>query len=470
MHTADTEKGDSPRVGALILAAGKGTRMYSDTPKVLKTILGEPMLRYVMDALAPFFGERVWTVIGHGARRVEAEFSGEDRRFVTQLEQKGTGHALVAAWPVLRAARLDYVVVVNGDTPLLGARELSALLEASHGTDVVCLTLTLAEPGAYGRIIRKNGRMAGIIEAKDYAPKLYGPETGEVNSGIYCLKLSSVEPLLTQISNANASNEYYITDLIGLAAAAGLSVVGVSMGDEPNLLGVNSPKELAATESLLRARIVGQWLTKGVMVHMAESVLIGPRAELEPGAELTGPCEVYGKSFIGRDVRVRSHTVLRDARVEAGTEIRSFSHIEGARIAPNCLVGPFARLRPGSVLEESAHVGNFVETKKVRLGKGAKVNHLTYLGDAEVGAAVNVGAGTITCNYDGVNKHQTIIGEHAFIGSNTALVAPVIVGAGALVGAGSVITKNVPDNSLAVTRAPQRTISRVKSAKPEKTE
>ncbi len=465
MHTADTKKDDSPRVGALILAAGKGTRMHSDTPKVLKTILGEPMLRYVMDALTPFFNERVWTVIGHGARRVEAEFSGENRHFVTQLEQKGTGHALVTAWPVLRAAHLDYVVVVNGDTPLLGGRELSALLEASREADVACLTLTLSEPGAYGRIIRKNGRLAGIIEAKDYDPKLYGPESGEVNSGLYCLKVSSIEPLLTQISNANASNEYYITDLIGLAAAAGLTVVGVSMGDEPNLLGVNSPKELAATENLLRARIVAQWLNKGVMIHMAESVLIGPRADFEPGAELTGPCEIYGKSFIGRDARLQSHTVLRDARVGAGSEIRPFSHIEGARIAPNCLVGPFARLRPGSVLEENAHVGNFVEMKKARLGKGAKANHLTYLGDAEVGAAANIGAGTITCNYDGRNKHLTTIGEHAFIGSNTALVAPVTIGANALIGAGSTITNNVPDNNLAVTRAPQRTISRDKLAK-----
>lgn len=447
-------------VGALILAAGKGTRMHSSKPKVLAALLEEPMLRYGLAALEPFFGERIWCLVGHEAERVMAAFAGEERRFVVQHEQNGTGHALMVAWPELAAAGLEYVLVTNGDMPLLGAVEIEALLNAAAKADIGFLTLTLENPGAYGRVVRTDGAVTAIVEAKDYDEQRFGPMADEVNAGVYLLKLSSVGPLLDALTNENANGEYYITDLVGLAVAAGLVVEGVRLGNTPSLLGVNSPAELTVSEEVLRARLVDKWLNAGVTMHAPSLVRIGPRVRLEPGAELFGPCELYGECHIARDARILSHTVLWDAEVGAGAQVRSFCHVERAIVGAGCSVGPFARLRPGALMEEGAAVGNFVEMKKARLGKGAKAGHLTYLGDADVGENVNIGAGTITCNYDGVNKHRTTIGDNAFIGSNTALVAPVSVGENALVGAGSVISKNVPDNSLGVTRAPQRNLPR----------
>ncbi len=449
-----------PKYGALILAAGKGTRMHSDKPKVLQTLLGEPMLRFVADALRPLFRDAVWTVIGHRADMVRAAFGDEGLHFVVQEEQLGTGHALMQALPALEDAGCTHVLVVNGDTPLLGARLPEMFLRESEQADLSFATITLQDPAAYGRVVRHHGRVVAVVEAKDYDEDLYGPEPKEVNAGLYCLNLAMVRQLLPHLTNANKSGEYYITDLIGLAVENQYTVRGVECGDDPNLFGVNSPVELSRSEALLGLQQVQNLLQSGVILHAAELIRVSPRARIEPGAELYGPCEIYGCSRVARGACIESHCVLRDAVVAEGAVIRSFSHLEKAEVGPGALVGPHARLRPGAVLEARAHVGNFVELKKARLGQGAKANHLSYIGDAEVGEGTNIGAGTITCNYDGTNKHKTVIGPRAFIGSNTALVAPVSVGEQALVGAGSVITKNVPDNTLAVARGRQTNLPR----------
>ncbi|MDL2266960.1 bifunctional UDP-N-acetylglucosamine diphosphorylase/glucosamine-1-phosphate N-acetyltransferase GlmU [Desulfovibrio sp. OttesenSCG-928-G15] len=443
------------RVGALILAAGKGTRMYSDKPKVLQRILEQPMLGYVYAATLPVC-DTLFTVIGHGADMVREAFP--DRNFIVQSEQLGTGHALQTAWSTIIGAKLDYVLVINGDTPLLREEALGSFLQASLDAkaDLAFITLTLDSPGAFGRVVRKAGAVTAIVEAKDYDSATHGPETGEINAGIYCLRVEALTPLLPLLHNNNKSGEYYITDFVGLAVERSLSVYGHNMGNDPNLLGINSPAELVRSEELLRAGIVRDFLDNGVIIRQPDSVRIGPDVLIEKGVEIFGPCELYGNCRIAVGTRIESHCWMRDTSVASGVMVRSYCHCEDAVVGERCIVGPYARLRPGAVLEEKAHVGNFVEMKKARLGKGAKANHLTYLGDAEIGAGANIGAGTITCNYDGINKHTTLIGDNAFIGSNSSLVAPVEIGEGALVGAGSVITKSVPDKNLGITRAPQR--------------
>ncbi len=449
-------------IGALVLAAGKGTRMHSDKPKVLQELLGEPMLRYVFTALDPIFGDGIWTVIGHGADSIRTAFADEDRHFVLQAEQLGTGHALQVAWQSLIDAGISRVLVVNGDTPLLPQARLMAFMKevVDRDADVGFMTLTLADPASFGRVVRHNGEVAAIVEAKDFDENLHGQEPNEINAGIYLLKVETVSPLLDKLQNTNKSGEYYITDLVELAVARRMRVCGVDCGQDPHLLGINNPAELVRSESLLRTNLVLEWLEQGVMIHAPETVRIGPMVYLEPGAVLHGPCELYGRSEVLRGAVVQSHVWMRDSVVAEGAEIRQFSHLEGAEVGQDCIAGPYARLRPGAVMERGSRVGNFVEMKKSVLGEKSKANHFTYLGDTEVGEGVNIGAGTITCNYDGVNKHRTVIEDGAFIGSNTALVAPVTVGKGSLVGAGSVITKDVPENSLAVARGTQRNLPR----------
>ncbi len=448
------------RVGALVLAAGKGTRMHSDTPKVLQTLLGEPLLRCVVEALRPLFGEEVWAVIGHRADRVRAAFAGDFPRFVEQKEQLGTGHALVTALPALLESGCECVLVVNGDAPLVSTDLLTDFLRRSGGADLAFATLRLPEAGDYGRVVRRDGQARAIVEAKDYDPALHGPVSGEVNAGLYLFHLETAQKLLPGLSRSNKSGEYYITDLIAPAVAAGCDVRGLECGDAPELFGINSPEELARSEEFLRARIVRDLLRSGVILHAPDAVRVGPRALVAPGAELSGPCEIYGASRVEQGARIESHCVLLDSHVDRGARVRSFSHLEGARLEAGAAAGPFARLRPGAVLEEDARIGNFVEMKQARLRKGAKAGHLSYIGDADVGEKANVGAGTITCNYDGARKHKTVIGDRAFIGSNTALVAPVHVGADSLVGAGSVVTQNVPDGEMAIARGRQRNLPR----------
>ena len=445
------------QLGTLILAAGKGTRMHSDAPKVMQRMLREPMLRYVLAALAPLSPGRLWTVIGHGAGQVQEFFAQGQTNFVLQQQQLGTGHAVQTAWPALRAAGVSHVLVVNGDTPLITETAMRAFVdEALTGNaDVAFLTLRLKDPGAFGRVTRESGRVSAIVEAKDYDPAAHGPCSGEINAGIYCLRVDTVDALLPRLHNANKSGEFYITDLVELAVADKLTVLGIEAGEDRNLLGVNTPAELAEAEEFLRCRMVAELQASGVLVHAASSVRIGPLAVVEPGVELTGPCEIYGASRVCKGACIESHCVLENTTVASGTLVRSFCHLDGADIGPECIVGPFTRMRPGTVLEQGAHAGSFVELKKSRLRKGAKANHLAYIGDADIGEKSNIGAGVITCNYDGKNKHTTVVGKGAFVGSNVSLVAPVTVEDGAFVGAGSVITKNVPSGMLALGRERQ---------------
>ncbi|MBD5538483.1 MAG: bifunctional UDP-N-acetylglucosamine diphosphorylase/glucosamine-1-phosphate N-acetyltransferase GlmU [Desulfovibrio sp.] len=452
-----------PHEAALILAAGKGTRMRSSRPKVLQELLAEPMLAYVLAALRPVFAqahgtEAVWAVVGHGAEEVEAAFPG--LATVRQEQQLGTGHALATALPALKEHGCTHVLVVNGDVPLLTTEIVRRFLAEARGAAIAFASLSLDDAGAYGRVVRRGGEVAAIVEARDFDPVLHGADTGEVNAGLYFLEVEAVARLLPRIDNDNKSGEYYITDLVALGIAEGLAVRGINCGADQSLLGVNSPAELARMEELLRARITARLLESGVTLHAPELVRVGPFAEVGPGAEITGPCEIYGRSRVEGGARIESHCVLRDSTVRPGARIRSFSHLEGAEAAEGTIVGPFARLRPGAVLEPESHVGNFVELKNARLGRGAKANHLSYLGDAGIGAGANIGAGTITCNYDGARKHRTVIGARAFIGSNTALVAPVEVGEGALVGAGSVITRDVPAGEMAIARGRQKNLPR----------
>ncbi|KAF1076814.1 bifunctional UDP-N-acetylglucosamine diphosphorylase/glucosamine-1-phosphate N-acetyltransferase GlmU [Halodesulfovibrio sp. MK-HDV] len=447
-------------IGALVLAAGKGTRMHSDKPKVLQELLGAPMLRYVYTALDPLFGEGIWTVVGHRSEMIEEKFAGEERNFIHQTEQLGTGHALQTAWDELVESGLSHVLVVNGDTPLLPQPRLINFLKESlsNNADIGFMTLTLPHPGSFGRVVRHLGDVAAIIEAKDYDENLHGPEPREINAGIYLLNIASVTPLLKRLCNENKSGEYYITDLVGFAVQEQMTVAGVECGNDPQLLGINNPAELVRSESLLRATLVMEWLEQGVTIHAPEYVRLGPMVTLEPGAVLHGPCELYGTTHVKRGAEIYSNTWIKDSTLAEGCVIHPFSHLDGATVGNDCTVGPYARLRPGAVMEQSAKVGNFVEMKKTVLGEGSKANHFTYLGDTEVGTGVNIGAGTITCNYDGVNKYKTIIEDNAFIGSNSSLVAPVCVGKNSLVGAGSVITKDIPENTIAVARGKQKNL------------
>lgn len=451
-------------LGYILLAAGKGTRMHSDSPKVLQSVLGKPLLGYVFDALGHVPPGLVWTVIGFGAQQVRSTFSSRDLQFVMQEEQLGTGHAVSLAWPEVVASGLTHVCVLNGDTPYVPVEEIECLarLCSDEGAAMGMLTLDLENPFGYGRVVRSpEGTVVSVVEEKDFDAVEHGGEINEVNSGVYVFDVARCTQLLSMMDRDNAQGEFYLTQMISLCAEAALTVVGMPFGNSDLLRGINSPMELVQFEEALRARIVEGHLRAGVIVRNGASVVVGPDVEISPGAEIVGPCEIYGRTRIERGASIASHCWIRDT-VLGPCQVKSFSHIEGARVGEGASVGPYARLRPGADIGRNARVGNFVEVKNSVLHEGAKAGHLSYLGDSEIGAEVNIGAGTITCNYDGVRKHRTVIRENAFIGSNTALVAPVVVGAEALVGAGSVVTKDVPDGALCVARARQANIERRK--------
>ncbi len=446
---------NSDPYGVIVLAAGKGTRMRSQHPKVLHTLLEKPILGYVLDGIHDIHTR--WIVVGHGHEMLRAAFPEHASSMVLQAEQLGTGHAVQVVWPQVVASAVEYVVVVNGDMPLLRRAHLEAAVAAcrQRQADLGVVTVRMKDPTGYGRVLRDAaGEMVAVVEEKDLARLGVDPAIEEVNAGVYVLRVAGVGPLLFRLDTANAQAEYYLPQVIALAQQAGLRVIAVEAQNPEDFLGVNTPAQLVEVEESLRARVVRHWLEAGVVVRMPAVVRIGPDVELEPGIEICGPAEIYGKSWLGSGTRVDAHVFLRDCHLY-GAQVRSFSHLEGAVVGPGCVVGPFARLRPGTVLEAEARVGNFVEVKKAHLGAKVKANHLSYIGDAEIGEDTNIGAGTITCNYDGVRKHPTRIGARAFIGSNTALVAPVAVGDGAVVGAGSVVTKDVPAGMLCVARARQ---------------
>lgn len=451
-------------LGYIILAAGKGTRMHSESPKVLQRVLGKPLLGYVYAALEQTPAVRIWTVIGFQAEDVRALFP--DQQFIYQAEQLGTGHAVLRAWPHILKSGLAYVCVLNGDTPHVPVEEISRLTTLCQEKDASMgvLTLTLDNPHGYGRIRRDHsGKVEAIVEEKDFC-LLGQEEIHEVNSGVYVFNVHRCAPLLTRINQGNTQQEFYLTQMVALCAQAGFGVATLPCVDDGLLRGVNSPQELVGLEETLRGVRVVELLRSGVLLRRPESIVIGPDVHIAPGADIAGPCEIYGQSYIEAGACIDSHCWIKDSSL-GPCQVKSFSHIEGARIHGGACVGPYARLRPGSDIGVHARVGNFVEVKNSVFHEGAKAGHLSYLGDSEIGADVNIGAGTITCNYDGERKHQTRIQPGAFIGSNTALVAPVVVGRGALVAAGSVITKDVPEESLAVARARQVNLPRKRTKK-----
>ena len=459
----ETELDPPAAIAGLVLAAGQGKRMGSSGPKVLMRVLGEPMLYYIYQALASVIPEEtIWTVVGHKRGHVEEAFPRYASRFIHQPSQLGTGHALMCAQPQLQESGVTHCLVVNGDVPMLSSRALEELKRQtlSRQADVAFLTMRLSDPTGYGRVLRDgNGLVERIVEEKDLAPSRN--DADEVNAGIYCLDLQRIAPYLDRMDQNNAQGEFYLPQLVELIAADGGCVAAVCDKDGGGeLLGVNRPRELVRNEEELRRRVVDFWLDRDVILRNPDQVRIGPRARLEPGCEITGPVEIYGATRIGAWARVDSHVWIADSIVEQSAWIRSFSHLEGAEVKQSAQVGPYARLRQAAVLEPESKVGNFVEVKKAVLGPGSKANHLAYIGDASVGSGANIGAGCITCNYDGRAKHRTVVGDGAFIGSNTALVAPLEIGARAVVGAGSTISKHVPEEFLAVARAKQRNLDR----------
>ncbi|MBY6347525.1 UDP-N-acetylglucosamine diphosphorylase/glucosamine-1-phosphate N-acetyltransferase [Providencia rettgeri] len=443
----------------VILAAGMGKRMQSDLPKVLHPIAGKSMLAHVLDSARELEPEKVVVVVGHGAERVQQTFAQAELAFALQQPQHGTGHAVQQAVPELVGGDKedDATLVLYGDVPLVQADTLRRLLEA-RGQGVAVLTETLADSTGYGRIIRgADGSVQRIVEHKDASEAERAVK--EVNTGILVAPTARLKDWLTRITNDNAQGEYYLTDIIALAVSDGVSVQAAQPAAGWETLGVNSRIQQAELERLWQAEQARRLLEKGVT--LADPARFDLRGTLECGRDvfIDVGCVFEGKVVLQDGVRVGPHSVLRDVTIGAGTQIEAFSHLQQAQVGEEARIGPYARLRPGAVLANHTHVGNFVEIKNTQLGEGSKANHLAYIGDADVGQRVNIGAGTITCNYDGVNKFRTVIGDDAFIGSDTQLVAPVTVGRGATIGAGTTLVRNAPDDQLTLSRSEQRSVS-----------
>lgn len=441
----------------VVLAAGKGTRMKSDLPKVLHPIAGKPMLGHVLDRARELDQDntRLQIITGHGSDKVEAMFAADDVSFVLQAEQLGTGHAVQQVMPALRSDAT--VLILYGDVPLISTATLQQLDSCVSDTTMGLLTIDLADPHGYGRIVRNSdGQVEAIVEQKDASQAQLS--ITEVNTGVMAVKGSDLLEWLPGLSNDNAQGEYYLTDLIAMAVAAGKTVVTAQPANEMEVLGVNNRQQQAQLERFYQQSQAERLMQAGVT--LLDPSRFDCRGELSVGTdvEIDVNCVFSGRVEIGNNVKVGPNCVISDSVIGANTVIKANSILEEAVVAESCDIGPFARLRPGTQLANRAKVGNFVETKKAFIGEGSKVNHLTYIGDAEIGKGVNVGAGTITCNYDGVNKSKTIIGDGAFIGSNASLVAPVSIGAGATVGAGSTVSADIEAGHLGVARAKQRNI------------
>ncbi|KTG28714.1 bifunctional N-acetylglucosamine-1-phosphate uridyltransferase/glucosamine-1-phosphate acetyltransferase [Idiomarina sp. WRN-38] len=444
------------KLRVVILAAGKGTRMRSDLPKVLHKVANKPMVEHVIDTARSLKPEAINLIYGHGGEQLQKTIQGEDLTWVEQREQLGTGHAVQQVIPYLKDD--EKVVILYGDVPLLTESTLIKLLTATQTTELGLLTMTLDDPNGYGRIVRNTDKqVTGIVEQKDANAGQLAIQ--EVNTGIMIADGAKLKAWLENLSNDNAQKEYYLTDIVAMAAEQGVTIATAQPDATYEVEGANNRQQLAQLERAFQRRQADELMTQGVT--LIDPARFDCRGKLTVGNDVTFDINVVieGDVTIGNNVTVEPNCVIKDATIGDNTVIRANSHIEGAAVAKNCKVGPFARLRPGAELADEAQVGNFVEMKKSRLGKGSKASHLTYLGDAQVGEYANIGAGTITCNYDGVNKFLTEIGDGAFIGSNSSLVAPVKIGNNATVGAGSVVTREVADEELAVARGKQRNIS-----------
>lgn len=438
-------------MNVVILAAGKGKRMHSNLPKVLHPLAGRPLLGHVLDTARSLSPESLCVVVGHGGEVVRQAVAAPDVQFGEQSPQLGTGHAVQQALPYLGQG--SHTLVLYGDVPLVQASTLKRLLAAAQD-GLAVLTVALDNPQGYGRILRNPaGQVTAIVEEKDANDAQRAIQ--EVNTGIMAIPTAHLADWLGALSNNNAQGEYYLTDLIGLAVAQGVPVRTAHPEGPWEVLGVNSKTQLAELERILQGRIAAQLLEAGV--RLTDPARLDVRGELVCGRDVAIDvgCVFEGRVVLEEAVEVGPYCVLKNVTVAAGARIAAFSHLDSAQVGPDAVVGPYARLRPGTTLAAGAHVGNFVELKNTTLGAGSKANHLAYVGDATVGARVNIGAGTITCNYDGVNKFRTVIEDDAFIGSDTQLVAPVTVGRGATLGAGTTLTKDAPPDTLTISRAKQ---------------
>lgn len=451
------------------MAAGQGTRMKSSLPKVLHRLGGTSLLQHVMQAVAALGADRTIVVTGHGAEAVEASVAAENLHFVRQVPQLGTGHAVRQAVPLLPDD--GTVLVLNGDVPLIEPQTARALVAACGATKLALLTIELDDPTGYGRVVRDGAEgeigesgeesIRAIVEHKDASPQEL--EQREVYTGIMAVPGSHLKRWLAALKDDNAQGEFYLTDIVAMAVASRVPVVAVQPSSIDEVLGVNSPSQLADLERRLQ-RSRAERLMESAGVRLADPSRIDQRGVLECGSdvEIDVGCIFEGKVALGDGVRIGAHCVIGDAVIEAGAVIHPFTHIEGGaagvRIGACALVGPYARLRPGAVLGADVHIGNFVEVKNATVARGAKANHLAYLGDASVGERVNFGAGSIIANYDGANKHRTTIGDDVHVGSNCVLVAPITIGDGATIGAGSTLAKPAPAGQLTVARARQVTL------------
>jgi bifunctional UDP-N-acetylglucosamine pyrophosphorylase/glucosamine-1-phosphate N-acetyltransferase len=443
------------KLGVIVLAAGKGTRMRSALPKVLHPLAGRPLLGHVLDAAVALGAAQICVVYGHGGPQVPAAFPEAKATWVEQRERLGTGHAVLQAMPAM--AGMDRVLVLYGDVPLIEPETLNRLVDDAASTTLGLLTMQLADPNGYGRIVRdKSDRVLRIVEQKDASAAERA--ITEVNTGIIVAERASLADWLGRVGNDNVQHEYYLTDVIGLAVGAGVEVATTQPETLEEVAGINDRAQLAALERYYQRALAKQLMLDGTTVVDPERLDVRGSLICDQDVVLDVNLVCEGRVRIGANTRIGPHCLLKDCTIGHGVEVLAHSIIEGATVAAGARIGPFARLRPEAEIGTDCHIGNFVEVKKSRIEAGTKVNHLSYIGDAEIGAGVNVGAGTITCNYDGANKHLTEIGDGAFIGSNTALVAPVRVGAGATIGAGSVITRTAPAAQLTLTRAPQTTI------------
>ncbi|MCG7554275.1 bifunctional UDP-N-acetylglucosamine diphosphorylase/glucosamine-1-phosphate N-acetyltransferase GlmU [Pseudoalteromonas sp. Of11M-6] len=441
-------------LNTIILAAGKGTRMRSKLPKVLHPIAGKPMVQHVIDNAVSLGAQSTNLVFGHGAQQLKTALAHNEVNWVHQAEQLGTGHAVAVAKEHIGDE--DKVLILYGDVPLTKKSTLQRLLNVTPDNGLAVLTVDLANPTGYGRMLRENGKLVGIVEQKDASAEQRA--ITEINTGIMAANGGLLKKWLGQLSNNNAQGEYYLTDIVAMAHSEGIEITSAQPDDEMEVEGANNRVQLAALERAYQA-----WQAEALMVNgasLADPARIDVRGQVTTGEDVQIDVNVIfeGHVEIGDDVVIGPNCVLKNCKIGNGVVIKANTLIEDALVADKCTLGPFARLRPGAIMEEDSHIGNFVEMKKSRLGKGSKANHLTYLGDAEIGEKVNIGAGTITCNYDGVNKSKTIIGDNAFIGSNSSLVAPVEIGSTATIGAGSVITSTVKDEQLAVARGKQRNL------------
>jgi len=447
------------KLAVVIMAAGRGTRLKSRRPKVLHEVGGKPLLSHVLATAGKLAeAENIYAIIGHQAERVHEVVSGTGARFIEQKEQRGTGHAIQCAREAI--AGYEHILVLSGDVPLISAETLQHLmtLHLAEGAAMTILTAVPEDPTGYGRIVRHapdRPEVDAIVEQKSLAPAQKAIR--EINSGIYAFKVGPLLTHLDKLTNNNPHGEFYLTDMAAHLHSAGEKVAALKAAEAADVLGANTIADLVALDARIRAATATRLMAGGVTIFRPETCVIDAEVQIDPDTIIEPFVQLLGATRIGTDCRIRSYSVIENCTIGNNVLILQSCALEESAVADGARIGPFAHLRPGSEIGQDAHVGNFVETKKTKLGKGAKANHLTYLGDTEVGAGTNIGAGVITCNYDGFKKHVTRIGQGAFVGSDSTLVAPIEVGDGAYIGAGSCITRDVPSGALAVGRSRQVT-------------